>query len=252
MKILLTNDDGIESKSLQSLAARLRETHDVWIVAPADQMSASSHAITLREPIKIKKYADRDIACWGSPADCVSVALQGIVKETFDLVLSGINYGPNVGTDVIYSGTAAAARQGALMGIPSVAASLYAFEGPFYFDYPIEFLVQNVGKLKDLWHPDHFININFPNLKKDIPGAVITHPSRRIYQDKLVTYDAPNGCIYAFWDGNTPVSEEKDDTDYLAIMHNKIAISPISIHPENIDNWEEYLHVGFWKGAEEK
>lgn len=250
MNILLTNDDGISSISLQRLAARLRENHEVWILAPHKQRSACSHSITLHNAIKLKQEADKEFSCQGTPADCVLVALLGYIPVEIDFVISGINYGPNIGTDIIYSGTVAGARQAALMGKPALAASLYAYQPPYHMDHPIEFLARNITKLKAAWHKDHFININFPNTVEQNTEVAIAIPSRRIYEDCLKTYKAPDGYTYVFITGEYPQSVENKDDDYYAVMQNKIAISPVYIYPENHENWEQYRELRLWNEAE--
>jgi 5'-nucleotidase len=124
MRLLLTNDDGIHSDGIQALIRGLEGAHEVWVVAPSVEASGGSHSITLHDVLKIRRLSDRRFSCRGTPADCVMVALLGLVPADIDLVISGINHGPNLGTDILYSGTAAGARQGALMGVPSVALSV--------------------------------------------------------------------------------------------------------------------------------
>jgi 5'-nucleotidase len=123
MRILLTNDDGISSKGLQVLKEELERSRpeaDIWIVAPDGQRSGQSHSITMKDPIRSRRIAHQQYHSSGSPADCVTTALMGLMEAPPDLIISGINYGPNLGTDLTYSGTAAAARQGTYKGIKRV------------------------------------------------------------------------------------------------------------------------------------
>ena len=147
MRILLTNDDGISHFNLQILGKRLLEEHDVWIIAPEDQRSACSHSITLRGPIILKKQGERTYACSGTPVDCVMVALNGFLPVDIDIVISGINSGPNLGTDIIYSGTAGAARQAALMEKPGLAVSVCTRENSNPLSSHVEFIAQNLTSL---------------------------------------------------------------------------------------------------------
>ena len=137
MRILLTNDDGIESPGLRELARALGGDHEVWVVAPESNRSGSSHSITLGNPARFRRVGEREFASAGTPADCVLYAILGVVPAPIDIVLSGINLGPNLGTDIVYSGTAAAARQGAFMRKPSVAVSLSSYKAPYHLELPV-------------------------------------------------------------------------------------------------------------------
>jgi 5'-nucleotidase len=143
LKILLTNDDGIDSTGLRQLQTALQREHDVWVVAPDSNRSGSSHSITLGNPTKFSKRGEREYASGGTPADCVLHACLGLVPVEIDMVVAGINLGPNLGTDIVYSGTAAAARQGAFLLKPAVACSLSTYHPPYYLDFPVEFMVRN-------------------------------------------------------------------------------------------------------------
>ncbi len=243
MKILLTNDDGIFSKGLKALAEKLSAEHEVWIVAPDGERSGSSHSITLREPTKIHKVGDREYACGGTPVDCVILSFLGLLPVKIDLVISGINKGPNLGTDITYSGTAAAARQGALMGKPSIAVSINSYQPPFYFEYPARFLSENIELFVKLWSDDHFVNINFPDRIEKFSRVEITYPGLRIYKDTLEKYKAPNGNLYCFLGGEAPTSRKEAGTDSYAVSKGRISISPILIHPANEKIEKKYRDV---------
>ena len=133
MRILLTNDDSIASEGIKALISALSPAHDVWVVAPETEKSGGSHSITLRDSVRVRMVGEQRFSCRGTPADCVMIAVLGLVPRDIELVISGINHGPNLGTDILYSGTAAGARQSALMGIPSVALSIGAYVPPFDF-----------------------------------------------------------------------------------------------------------------------
>ncbi len=240
MRILLTNDDGIESPGLKAISTALEKRHEVWIVAPDTERSATSHYITIRRPIVLRETGDRRYSADGSPADCVIVGMLGALPEEPDLVVSGINIGPNLGTDIIYSGTVAAARQGAIMGKPSYALSLDTYTKPFYFEALVEFFVDNLPKLLELWKDDHFVNINAPNVA-DPPGRMeVTRPAWRTYHDKLAEFQSPAGEIYYFL-GGSPVETELDSgTDWYAVSKGSISVSPISINPARIEEDDRY------------
>jgi 5'-nucleotidase len=123
--VLLTNDDGIRAKGLIALRKELLKMAEIWVVAPAGEQSAISHSLTLQRPLEVKKISERTFTINGTPTDAVMVGVYGILKRKPDLVISGINHGPNLGEDVTYSGTVAGAMEGALMGIPSIAVSVF-------------------------------------------------------------------------------------------------------------------------------
>ena len=243
MRILLTNDDGIKSPGLKALRDSLKE-HDIWVVAPAAEQSGKSHSITFLEPVKFNQLEAQVFSCEGSPADCVMYSVLGALPEKPDLVISGINIGPNLGTDLIFSGTAAAARQAALMGLPGIAVSTDSFSAPFYFNNTADFIRDNIDLMLSLWRSDHFININTPN-QPEFPSEVrITAPSRRVYSDKVVRFDAPRGGSYFFLEGSG-VSFSGQDSDSEAIAAGAVSVSPIFLHPQNRDEAQAYAKAEF-------
>jgi 5'-nucleotidase len=246
MKILLTNDDGIGSEGIQTLIRVLSPAHEVWVVAPETEKSGGSHSITLRDSIRVRKIGDRRFSCRGTTADCVMVSVLGLVPGGIELVISGINHGPNLGTDILYSGTAAGARQGALMGVPSVALSTDRYVPPFDFINGAEFAARNLEIFCELGTDDHFLNINFPSPGRRDAEPVITFPSRRIYRDELSTYTAPNGDIYCFMGGAPPDAHPEEGSDCMVLSQGRISISPIHAHPRNWASIEEnYRGVKF-------
>ena len=245
MKILLTNDDGIESPGLQELKRALGEEHEVWVIAPDGNRSGSSHSITLHAPIRIKRLSERDYSSGGSPADCILIACMGFLPARIDMIIAGINLGPNLGTDIVYSGTAAAARQAAFMGVPALACSLNAFRAPFHLKYPIEFISKNLKLFCALWARDHFLNINFPHNTTKASSPRVTFPTRRIYKDELVRFKAPNGDQYCFIGGPIPESEMEEGSDFRTIQSGNISLSPIFIHPSNHEIEEKYQNANF-------
>jgi 5'-nucleotidase len=246
MRVLVTNDDGIESDGIKQLAARLSTEHEVWLVAPEGEKSGASHSITLRDSIRIRCLAEHRYACKGTTADCVIVSLLGLIPPKVDMVISGINHGPNLGTDILFSSTAAGARQGALMGVPSVAVSLGAYVPPFDFREAADFTARNLPLFRELWTDDHFLNINFPPKTQGNPASVITFPSRRIYRDRLNTYRAPNGDTFCFVHGAVPEAHFEAGSDCQVLSDGDISISPIHAHPRNWVSIEErYRRVRF-------
>lgn len=239
MRILLTNDDGIGSEGIQALVRALGAEHELWVVAPEAEKSGGSHSITLRDALRVRRVADHRFSCRGTPADCVMIALLGLVPRGVDLVISGINHGPNLGTDILYSGTAAGARQGALMGVPSVALSVGSYAPPFDFAGAAEFAARNLDNFQALGTDDHFLNVNFPATGTLGAETVITFPSRRIYRLKLSTYRAPDGDLYCFVGGPAPDAHPEDGSDSMVVSKGRISISPIHAHPRNWATIEE-------------
>jgi 5'-nucleotidase len=246
MRILVTNDDGIASDGLQALVKGLSGDHDVWIVAPETEKSGGSHSITLKDSIRVRRVGERSYSCRGTPADCVLVSLLGLVPKGIEFVISGINHGPNLGTDILYSGTAAGARQGALMGTPSIALSMDSYAPPFSFSCAADFAARNLSIFREMWTDDHFLNINFPSAGCREAKPVITFPSRRIYRDELKTYTAPNGDLFCFIGGALPDAHLEEGSDSMVVSRGDISISPIHAHPRNWVSIEDvYREVKF-------
>jgi len=238
MKILLTNDDGIMSEGLQVLVSVLEKEHEVWVVAPDRNRSAVSHSILMDIPLKIKKKAKRQYACSGVPVDCVVHGLRAILKGNPDCIISGINHGANLGTDILFSGTAAAARQGALYGIPSIALSLQSETGTYDFRHLADFVLKHLENILKLSERDVFVNINAMS-----PGpyerCVLTKPSRRTYNDGTEHFIAPDGQHYAFFKGGSIDTEDCERGDYQALVRGDISLSRIHAQPLGLHFDEE-------------
>ncbi len=233
MNILLTNDDGYDRQGISQLARELGKEHTVCIVAPDGNRSGYAHGFTLHDPVRFRRVAESVWACSGTPADCVSITAHGMFGFEPDLIISGINYGPNLGTDIIYSGTAAAAREGALKGIPSVAVSLVQRDAPYDFSRSVEFIASRIEEFRSLWDKDHFLNINIPAVIKDPLEVRITSPCMRKYVDNYQCFTDPHGDLFTFMDGDIDVSQPEEGSDLEAVEKGVISLSPISIHPEN-------------------
>jgi 5'-nucleotidase len=240
MRILLTNDDGIDSSGLQELRKALEHRHEVWTFAPNGERSGTSHSISLKEAVRVRKEGERSFSCSGSPADCVLFSFLGAIPIRPDLVISGINKGPNIGTDIIYSGTAAAAREAALRGLPGIAISLATKTPPFRFQPATDFVLENLELLVTLWSPEHFININVPVTLNGGSEVEITHPSRRFYKDNLIHFNAPDGDVYYFLDGAKPDADGERNSDWRVLSRGNISVTPVYLHP--IDHNEEIAY----------
>jgi 5'-nucleotidase len=181
----------------------------------------------------ITPYANTEDAwaCSGTPADCARLGILGALPVKIDLLVSGINRGPNIGTDIIYSGTAAAARQGALCGIPSVAYSLAGVKAPFYWEDAILYAVSHLEEFVALWKSDSFINVNMPNVPGGAREYKITYPSLRNYRDTVSVVHEQNGLLACTVKGGPPDTEETPGTDYRAILDGFASVSPVFLHP---------------------
>ena len=178
MNILLTNDDGYQAQGINFLKCYFeKKGHSVFIVAPDREKSGSSHSITLKDSIKLVKHKDNIWVLRGTPADCVMLALLGLVPKKIDIVVSGVNHGPNIGRDIIYSGTAAGARQGGFSGLPSIALSINVWNDDIYLEIVKNFLDKYFERLVNFSKRKLFYNINFPNLPiNQIKGVQKTVP----------------------------------------------------------------------------
>ena len=239
MRILLTNDDGIQADGLHALFDALKglkgtngnPIHEIWTVAPEHERSGVSHAMTLRKPTKVKKLGDFTYSCSGTPADCIIVAGLGVLRETPDVVISGINRGPNLGTDIIYSGTCGAARQAALVGIPAIAISCAALGDTLEYRGLTSFLAAHLEKLVDLWRPDSFVNINGPSSACEDLRAIWTTPGKNRYIDNLKCFDGSDGYTYCFLAEGKQERVPDGASDHHAISEGFIAISLVETQP---------------------
>jgi 5'-nucleotidase len=232
MQILLTNDDGIFSDGLKTLADTLR-THgyDVWVAAPDTERSAFSHAISLHKPVTFEQKGPQIYSCSGTPADCVFYGLKGAVPVDPDLIISGINRGFNMGTDIIYSGTVAAAREGVLHGIPSIAVSAEGFEPPFPFSEAAQFTASHIDVFLKLWNPEFLININVPHASRK--HWEVGFPEHRDYGDAIepvqVSTDIISYKISLEPKHHTFIPNEDSDMELLS--RGIISVTPIGVHP---------------------
>lgn len=243
MRILLTNDDGIYADGLHALWRALNEIADVFVCVPDRPRSAVSHGITMHKPLRATAVSTPEGTAWtsnGTPADCVPLALLQLSPEqnfgTPDLVVSGINLGPNLGDDVHYSGTVAGAMEGMLNAIPSMAVSLADWENAdwraaaeFCSDFAPKFV-----KLSTQLPRDTFVNINVPNLAPEkIRGVRTTTQGSRRYKGDIVRYEAPQIGTY-YWRGGEIIDRsESADTDILAVKEGYISVTPLHVDLTN-------------------
>lgn len=233
MKILLTNDDGFEALGIRALYNALKDDHNVSMIAPDRNRSGVSHAMTFTKPVIIEEREDKIFSCNGTTVDCIAFGLSGNFVEKPDIILSGINLGPNLGTDLLYSGTAGGARQGLMLGIPSVAFSGVRNASASYFKAGADFAAKNLLRFLELLDQDHFLNINFPeNLSVSTPTR-FTSLSRRIYDERVEVISPKDyrGSYCFLKDFNVTAKDDPSD-DSAAIKRGEIAISLVKILPE--------------------
>ncbi len=245
MRILLSNDDGIYSDGLKALHEALRGEHDVVVVAPDRERSAASHSLTLHRPLRIKEISEGWFSIDGTPTDCIHIALNGLLPEPRpEMVVAGINMGGNLGDDVTYSGTVAAAIEGTLQGLPSIAVSLVS-RGPFEFGPAAEFAARLVKQVADRGLPeDTLLNVNVPDLPAGgMRGIQITRQGKSIYGEAIVEKVDPRGQTY-FWvgSGNTEWIR-RGDTDLDAVHEGKISVTPLHL---NMTNETAYQELSGW------
>ncbi|MFH1487396.1 MAG: 5'/3'-nucleotidase SurE, partial [Pseudomonadota bacterium] len=227
MKVLLTNDDGIHAPGLMALYRELIRDFDIEIVAPESEMSAVGHAITLTSPLRVQKvYKNGDFYGYGvkgTPADCVKIAVQELLAERPDMILSGINLGANVGVNVLYSGTVSAATEGAFLGIRSAAISLDARRDPDY-RFAAEFARKIIDYiLENGLKEGTALNINIPALPRDrIRGIAVTRQGVGRFQERYERRIDPRGNIYYWLSGEKPVEEKIQDADAKVLKEGKI------------------------------
>ena len=232
MKILLTNDDGIDSSGIIIIENVLSKKHEVVVVAPDSERSGYSNSLTLGKKLFFDKIDDNHYKCSGTPADCVHRTLLGAVEFIPDIVISGINIGPNLGTDLIYSGTAAAARQAALMGVPGIAVSVASFREPFHFNTAADFILSNLEYLKSIWDKNCFFNINVPSMQMEKYEVAVTKPARRQYHEKIVKHEnKENGKIEVVLKMTDIEHFNDENTDCDAVLEGKISVTPVYLHP---------------------
>lgn len=238
-RILVTNDDGIGSPGIKLLEEIARDlSPDVWVVAPEQEQSASSHSLTTRRPLRMSELANRRYAVDGTPTDCVMLAIKHLLRERRpDLVLSGINGGGNVGEDLTYSGTVAAAMEATLLDIPAIALSQHFVDGETIpWSTAANFAPEVIRRLTRLPWPEHtLMNVNFPAaMPEGVHGIAVTSQGKRAIADNLTERLDPRGKPY-YWIG--PVREDgiaEPGTDLAAINENRVSVTPIYLNLTNI------------------
>ena len=257
MRILVTNDDGVDAPGLLALKRALEAMGETLVVAPEHNWSASGHRKTMHKPLRLAQVRLDDgtpaYAASGSPSDCVALVMLGALSAVGprpDLVVSGINPNPNLGQDMTYSGTVTAAMEGVISRVPSFAVSTDAraaarrgIADPF--EVAAEFAVVVARKiLAEGLPPDTLLNVNVPGLAKaDIAGVQVTRLCRRIYRDELVERADPRGRPYYWIGGEEPTAEPGEGTDFWALANGFVSITPLHL---DLTAYEQMKHLQGW------
>jgi len=236
--ILVCNDDGIEGEGIHALAAAMKKVGNVTVVAPAEPHSGMSHAMTLGTPLRIKKFLKNGhffgYTVSGTPVDCIKVALSHILQSKPDLIVSGINYGSNTAINTIYSGTVAAALEGAVQGITSLAFSLTTYSDAD-FTYAAKFARKLAKKvLLEGLPPDTILSANIPNLpESQIAGVLITEQGRSRWEEAAIERHDMFGNPYYWLSGTLQLLDETLRHDEFAVRQNYVTVTPISCDMTN-------------------
>jgi 5'-nucleotidase len=230
VRILLSNDDGYLAPGINALYEALHQTEDVVVVAPDRDRSGASNSLTLQRPLRARKSADGFYYIDGTPTDCVHLAITGLMDKDPDMVIAGINNGANLGDDVIYSGTVAAATEGRFLGLPAMAISMASHEPQFY-DTAARVVADLLVRIKEqTLAADTILNINVPDIPyEDLQGMQATRLGKRHKSEPVIRQQSPHGQEI-FWVG--PAGQEQDagpGTDFHAIKNNFVSITPLEI-----------------------
>jgi len=248
--IMLTNDDGVHAPGLKILFQQSLDLGKTVIVAPEHDNSAASHSLTMSRPLRVREIAENIYTINGTPTDCVTIGIGKILPQKPDLVISGINPGPNLGDDVSYSGTVSAAIESTMLGIPSIAVSLAAESEPLHYGTAAAFVARLAKIILGKGLPkDTLLNVNVPNTASEgIEGVAFTRRGRRLYDDAIKETFDPWGRKHYWIGGGTPSFDAGEDTDSAAISVNKISITPMHLDPTNYEalkflqkDWSELL-----------
>ena len=258
VRILLTNDDGIHSDGLTKLEEALRELGDVYVVAPASEMSGASHSLTLSRPLRIRKIDGRHWTVDGTPTDCVTLALNQILNpdELPDICCSGINYGANLGDDASYSGTVAGALESTILGVPGLAFSLATREN-FDFTHAAGFAVTAVRKVLEEPLPEGtLLNINIP--PGEVAGVRVTRQGIKKARPIITEHIDPRGKAY-YWIGEEYFGTSTEDgTDYAAVEAGCVSVTPLRSDMTNhnaldaLEGWNRLCAAGVERAEEDQ
>ncbi len=237
MRILLSNDDGYHAEGLATLALGLKDLGELTIIAPDRNQSGASHSLTLDMPLRVNQTRDGIYFVSGTPTDCVHLAITGLLDEDPDMVVSGINHGANLGDDVLYSGTVAAAVEGRFLGLPAIAISLVG-ENPSHFDTAAQAARDLVKRLVDEPLPaDTVLNVNVPDVPyHELQGFESTRLGNRHRSEPVIPMQDPKGRD-VYWVGPAGDGQESGPgTDFYAIEHNRVSVTPLKVDLTRYDH----------------
>jgi len=248
MKILVSNDDGYQARGIRVLATGLAAIADITVVAPDRNRSGASNSLTLDSPVRSFTAESGFIGVDGTPTDCVHLAITGLLQDEPDMVVSGINHGANMGDDVLYSGTVAAAMEGRFLGLPAIAVSLVCDENPRYFETAARVIVELIERLqKQPLAGDTILNVNVPDLPYDsLTGMEVTRLGHRHKSEPVIEMTDPRGRA-VYWVG--PCGAEADageGTDFNAVRAARVSITPIHTDLTQfsaLDNTRQWLET---------
>lgn len=241
MKILISNDDGILARGLEVLASACRPIADVSVVAPDREQSGASHSLTLGRPLRATPRPDGSVQVDGTPTDCVLLSLGVLLDDRPDFVFSGVNHGPNMGEDVLYSGTVAAAMEGLSLGIPGVAFSLASDDVDLLESQRpwLDRLVRSITRVPD-FPGETLLNVNLPPKPgEEIQGIRVTTLGKRVYSDSLIRTKDPWGRT-GYWIGGGQIEwSGREDSDFKAVREGYISVTPLHVDLTNYDLLED-------------
>ncbi|HPX60390.1 MAG TPA: 5'/3'-nucleotidase SurE [Deltaproteobacteria bacterium] len=246
MHIMVTNDDGINAPGLLALAAAMRELGEVTVVAPDRERSAAGHSLTLHSPLRIFELRDGFYAVDGTPTDCVNMGIHNMLPFRPELIVSGINHGANLGGDITYSGTVAAAMEATLMGIPAIAVSLATYDRNGHFDAAAQVAVRVARHVIANGLPaDTLLNVNVPDCPlEQMNPLLVTRQGKRSFVGKVIDKTDPRGRKY-YWIGcDEPDFNDYEGTDIHAINRKHISVTPLHL---DLTNYESMSVVAGWQ-----
>ena len=245
MRILLSNDDGVFAKGLKVLHSTLKQEHECTVVAPDRNCSGYSNALSLQQPLRIEKLESGFHKVNGTPSDCVHLAINQFMDEDPQLVVSGINHGANLGDDVIYSGTVAAATEGRYMGLPAIAVSLAKKNGVHY-ETAAKVVLDIINHLSE--HPlatDQILNINVPDLPyEELRGIQVTRQGRRHRAESMVKAEDAFGKTIYWYGASGQEQDAGPGTDFYAVNNGYCSVTPLSVDMtayQSLDNMKDWI-----------
>lgn len=229
---MITNDDGIDSPGIKALEKAMASLGRTVVVAPDRDNSAVSHALTMNRPLRIRSIAEGRYTLDGTPTDCVAVGLGKLLSQKPDLLVSGINSGPNLGDDISYSGTVSAAIEGTMYGIPAMAVSL-AGEHPYDYTLAVRIVICLARRILTNSLPENtLLNVNIP-ADPSFKGLAITRQGRRLWENSIQETFDPWGRKHYWIGGGTPLRDHAEDTDVAAIYKGLVSVTPIHLDLTN-------------------